>query len=127
MHDTGKIITGLIVFLVIITSPMWYHKASGTVPTIPDPKIISDSKVCVAPTDYMKVLHMDLLNEWRDDVVRRDDRFYLGLDGKEYEKSLSHTCMDCHSNKSEFCDRCHDYTGVEPYCWDCHVEPREAP
>ena len=127
MHDTGKIITGLVVFLVIITSPMWYHKASGIVPTVPDPKIISDSKVCVASTDYMKVFHMDLLNEWRDDVVRGGDRFYLGIDGKEYEKSLSHTCMDCHSNKSEFCDRCHDHAGVKPFCWDCHVEPREAP
>jgi hypothetical protein len=34
--------------------------------------------------------------------------------------------MGCHVNKSEFCDRCHDYTAVTPYCWECHVEPREV-
>jgi hypothetical protein len=41
--------------------------------------------------------------------------------------SLTRTCLDCHSNKAEFCDRCHTYMAVDPYCWDCHVEPKEAP
>ena len=26
--------------------------------------------------------------------------------------SLSNTCLDCHSNKAEFCDRCHNYASV---------------
>jgi len=69
---------------------------------------------------------MDLLNQWRDDVVRRADRIHVGRDGKEYDKSLSRTCMSCHSNKTEFCDRCHNYAAVAPYCWECHVEPREV-
>jgi hypothetical protein len=73
----------------------------------------------------MKANHMDLLNEWRDLVVRDGKRIYDSFDGKEYIMSLSNTCMDCHSNKSEFCDSCHDYSGVIPYCWDCHVEPEE--
>ena len=34
------------------------------------------------------------------------------------------SCMSCHSNKDEFCDRCHDYLAVKPYCWECHVEPK---
>ena len=29
-------------------------------------------------------------------------------------------CLDCHSNTAEFCDRCHDYASVRPYCWHCH-------
>ncbi|MFH1300796.1 MAG: sulfate reduction electron transfer complex DsrMKJOP subunit DsrJ [Planctomycetota bacterium] len=126
MHDGGKIIAGLVLFLAIVTSPIWYHQASGTVPTVPDPKIITEAEFCVAPTPYMKAFHMDLLNQWRDDVVRTGERIFQGPDGKEYEKSLSRTCMNCHSNKAEFCDRCHDYTGVTAYCWDCHVEPREG-
>jgi hypothetical protein len=32
--------------------------------------------------------------------------------------------MDCHSNKKEFCDTCHDYSSVTPYCWSCHIEPK---
>jgi hypothetical protein len=34
------------------------------------------------------------------------------------------TCLGCHKNKSEFCDRCHSYSGVDPYCMDCHVLPK---
>ena len=46
-------------------------------------------------------------------------------DGKTVTMSLSGTCMSCHPNKKEFCDACHDYLAVSPYCWDCHVEPKE--
>ena len=31
-------------------------------------------------------------------------------------------CLDCHKNKSNFCDKCHDYMGVKPYCWECHAD-----
>ena len=66
---------------------------------------------------------MDLLNTWRDEAVRNGDRAYVGLDGKEYEKSIAGTCLSsCHSNKEEFCDRCHEYVGARPYCWDCHAK-----
>ena len=51
---------------------------------------------------------------------------YTNRKGKTYNMSLSNTCMDCHDNKAEFCDRCHDYASVRPYCWDCHIEnPKE--
>jgi len=33
--------------------------------------------------------------------------------------------MDCHNNKTKFCDQCHNYAGVSPYCWECHIEPKE--
>lgn len=125
MYDAGKILVGLIIFLVLLTSPIWYNAASGRASYVPEPKIITKAEQCVAPKDYMKANHMDLLNEWRDLVVRDGKRIYDSFDGKEYIMSLSNTCMDCHSNKSEFCDSCHDYSGVKPYCWDCHVDPEE--
>jgi hypothetical protein len=41
--------------------------------------------------------------------------------------SLTNTCItQCHSNKAKFCDRCHDYMNVQPWCWDCHNFPKEA-
>ncbi len=125
MHDAGKIIIGLVVFIALVSYPIWYDAARGDIPTSADPKIITAEKECVAPTDYMKANHMDLLNQWRDDVVRRGVRVYTAESGRKFEMSLSHTCMDCHSNKSEFCDECHNYAGVNPYCWDCHIEPQE--
>jgi hypothetical protein len=72
----------------------------------------------------MRATHMEMLDEWRDRVVREGERMYQASDGKSYEMSLTHTCLECHSNKAEFCDACHNYTAVTPYCWDCHIDPK---
>jgi hypothetical protein len=128
MHDVGKIAGGLVVFLVLATSPLWYNLMSASTADIPemDPPP-NGSEQCVEAKDYMRASHMDLLDEWRDAVVRDGERdYHSSLTKKSYDMSLSRTCMDCHSNKAEFCDRCHDYLAVAPYCWDCHVEPKEA-
>jgi hypothetical protein len=128
MYDAGKIGIGIIIFLILITSPIWYNLAVGKGDYAPDPKIITDARMCVMPTDYMRSDHMDILNEWRHDVVRSNDReFYSSHTGRIYDKSLTNTCLDCHSNKSEFCDACHDYSAVgQPDCWQCHVVPEEG-
>jgi hypothetical protein len=123
MYDGGKIIIGLIIFLIFATAPFWYTAASGETSKAPDPKIITGEKQCVEDAEFMRHDHMDLLNEWRDLVVRGGERAYTTASGRKVEMSLSNTCMSCHSNKSEFCDECHDYLGVDPYCWDCHIEP----
>ena len=125
MYDTGKIIDGLIIFLILATSPMWYNAVGGDTTLVPDLKIITYAKQCVAPTEYMRINHMNLLNDWRDKVVREGIRYTVAQGGNRYEMSLSNTCMDCHSNKADFCDQCHNYLNVHPYCWDCHVEPKE--
>ena len=41
------------------------------------------------------------------------------------EKSLQNGCMKCHTSKVKFCDTCHEYASVKPYCWDCHLAPVE--
>ena len=127
MYDAGKIIVALIIFIGLFTSPIWYDLASGessNKPNIVLP-VNEDLKECVASTEYMRASHMDLLNEWRDEVVRKGNRIYTSPNGKEFEMSLTKTCTNCHYNKTEFCDQCHDYLGVNPYCWDCHVEPQK--
>ena len=127
MHDAGKIIAGLVIFLAIVTSPMWYHAASGANANPPELKIAASSQQCLAPTEYMRAFHMDMLDDWRDEAVRTSDTTYVGLDGKPYDKNLAGTCLGaCHSNKDEFCDSCHEYVGAEPYCWDCHGSPGDA-
>ncbi len=74
----------------------------------------------------MKVEHQQLLDVWRDTVTRDGRRIYVNEQGKQFNMSLSNTCLDCHSNKAEFCDRCHNYASVSPYCWDCHIDnPKE--
>jgi hypothetical protein len=128
MYDAGKIIVGLGVFVILATSPLWLNALMGGSPEVPELKLPTNgSTECVEATEYMRAYHMDLLNQWRDDVVRTGARDYVsGTSGKIYDMSLSRTCMDCHANKAEFCDACHTYTAVSPYCWDCHVEPKGA-
>lgn len=155
MYDGGKIIAGLVIGVGLLMFPFFYN--AGRAAKAPDPVLTpkaKEAKECVAPTPYMKAYHMQLLDEWRHEVVRDGERYYttgkrgdkrfdrklmdmgrhfaagVGEDdqiesGKVYYKSLQVTCLDCHSNKSKFCDQCHDYMGVVPYCWDCHIEPKE--
>lgn len=125
MYDAGKIIPGLIIFFALITSPIWYNIASGKGAYKPDVKIVTTEKQCVAETAYMKSSHMDLVNSWRDKVVRENMRNYHSFSGREFTMSLTGTCLGCHTNKAEFCDRCHSYVGDSPYCWDCHVVPEK--
>ena len=123
MYDAGKIITVLIIFIGVISFPVWYITVSQGATSTPELEIVTEAEQCVEPVPYMKARHMDLLTEWKTSVVRENNRTYIAGDGREYNMSLTGTCLDCHSNKAEFCDRCHDYAGVQPDCWDCHVIP----
>jgi hypothetical protein len=126
MYDGGKIIVGLVIFLALVTLPIWYNVARGDAVNPPELEKPEGSTQCVEDTEYMTGFHMDLLNKWRDEVVRDGDRFYTNSRGEQVEKSLSNTCLSCHSDKDKFCGRCHNYMGVEPYCWECHIIPTEV-
>jgi hypothetical protein len=123
MYDAGKIIPGLVIFLGLITLPVWYDAATGKGSYTPEPEIVTEAKQCVLPTPDMREKHMELLNEWRQSAVRDGERNYLAADGQSYNISLTGTCLKCHSNKAQFCDRCHSYAGAQPNCWECHVVP----
>ncbi|NOQ47038.1 MAG: cytochrome C [Desulfobulbaceae bacterium] len=123
MYDSDKIIPGLIIFVLFITFPIWYNH--GDAGELPKPELPKDSKKCVQPASEIRATHMQLLNQWRDDVIRTGDRESFELEGKKYQKSLMLTCMQCHTSKIKFCDTCHDYASVSPFCWDCHLAPVE--
>ncbi len=124
MRDRGIILGGLIVFLGLITLPVWYNLAAGTTSKPPDLRLPTLEKNCVAPVEYMRTSHMDLLMDWREQAVRQNIRTFKSFDGKTYTIGLSQTCLKCHASKADFCDRCHDYAGVKPACWNCHVDPK---
>ena len=130
MYDGWKIIIGLIIFVGIATFPFLYDVGKASIPP-PDPKIDTPEiqkmavKKCVESKSFMKAEHMVMINDWRDEVVRNGNRLFTSTDGQQYAMSLQNTCMKCHSNKTKFCDECHNYVGVKPYCWDCHIAPKE--
>ena len=129
IYDAGKVFTGLALFIVFLTAPIWLSGGKSASP----PEIRVDTPViqrlvekrCIEPMAYMKANHMELLDTWRQAVVREGEPLYVASDGKKYRMSLSGTCLHCHSNKDQFCDRCHNYEGVKPACWSCHVVPQE--
>ncbi len=125
MYNKTMIITGLVIFVLMVTFPVWYNRLDAG--PLPKPELPpGGEKECVASAKVMRDTHMQLLNEWRDDVLRNSDRVALTVGGKEYRKGLQMACMECHSNKEKFCDTCHDYVAVTPDCWTCHLTPVEA-
>ncbi len=124
MYDKGKIIPGIIVFVCLLIFPILYN--SGSAGVLPNPEKPKDQKECVKDKQYMRTTHMQLINDWRDEVLREGNREKVVVQGKKYDKSLMNGCMTCHTNKKKFCDECHVYASVYPYCWDCHFVPKET-
>jgi hypothetical protein len=132
LYDGGKILIGLVVLLAVALFPFYYN--IGKVNAKPEPKLDTPAilqlpeseRKCVESKEFMRTEHMQLLNNWRDSVVRDGYRQYVSdTTGKRYNMSLQNECMRCHANKKKFCDGCHNYMAVKPYCWDCHVAPKE--
>ncbi len=111
-------------FLIPATLPFSYKAVVGAPAGPPKLELPAGEKQCVESTEYMRKNHRELLNRWKDSVVREGKRTYVAGDGKEYTMSLTGTCLRCHANKETFCDRCHNYAKVEPNCWQCHVVPK---
>ncbi|HKJ97971.1 MAG TPA: sulfate reduction electron transfer complex DsrMKJOP subunit DsrJ [Desulfotignum sp.] len=124
------IVTGLAVFVLAVLSPFWFNMVTTT-QAAPEPELLGrakEARKCVLDKYDMRANHMSLLDEWRDAVVRDADRIYVAANGKSFHMSLStgeNSCLGCHEDKAKFCDSCHTYTSVEPYCWECHTNPKE--
>jgi hypothetical protein len=128
IYNKFMIFIGLASFVILATSPLWLN--AGRVVPPPEPKLdtpaiqqlAAKDKHCVLPTNEMRAYHMQLLISWRDQVVRTGNRIWVSPSGQKYEPSLSNTCLGCHSNKKDFCDKCHNYASVAPNCWGCHLD-----
>lgn len=136
IYDGGKIFLGLLVFVALATFPFTFNMVMGKGTKAPEPKTdtptilewekVHGKKECVESKEFMRTEHMQLLNDWRDSVVRDYNRTYISTAShKRFNMSLQNGCMQCHSNKKKFCDECHTYLSVKPYCWDCHIAPVE--
>jgi hypothetical protein len=132
LYDGGKILIGLVIFVAFAAFPFYYNigmENKKPEPKLDTPEILKmpeQERKCVEPKAFMRTEHMQLLNNWRDSVVRDGYRQYTSdASGKHFNMSLQNECMRCHANKKKFCDECHNYMAVKPYCWDCHIAPKE--
>jgi hypothetical protein len=123
MRDRILIYAGLAIFLGLAAFPVWHDVYAGVTTKGPNPVLPTLEKQCVAPVEYMKSSHMNLLMTWREDVVRGNKHSFAAFNGKSYTMNLTSTCLaQCHTKKSDFCDRCHNYAAVSVPCWDCHLD-----
>ncbi len=123
MNDKKYIVFGLLIFIVLFAFPLWFNL--GKAAPAPKPVLSEKAKAaekCVMPTEFMRSEHMKLLGIWRRSVVRHAKREFINPEGKQYTMSLQNTCLGCHDNKAQFCDKCHDYASVDVYCWNCHID-----
>ena len=127
MYDRKLVITGLAIFVILMTFPLWYNGGNaGDLPKVEKPIDPIDAKQCVKDLPYMRTSHMVLLDQWRNESQREGKRENVMAGDQEVEKSLMNGCMKCHTEKAKFCDQCHLYLAVKPYCWDCHFPPKET-
>lgn len=123
MYNAKYIWVGIVLFLVIFTLPFTLNVGSTSY-VRPELALPKGEEKCIEPVEFMRAEHMTLLNSWRDQALRDDNREYVASDGRVWTIALQTTCQQCHANKEEFCDVCHDSNSVTPYCWDCHIEPK---
>jgi hypothetical protein len=81
---------------------------------------------CVADPQWMRVNHMKVLFQQRDETV------HLGIrDGKYSLKN----CVECHASlrdnsvigrEDSFCEGCHRYEAVKIDCFECHSSKRST-
>jgi hypothetical protein len=127
MSDTVKITLGLAAFLLLAAFPVWNRLFAAGEATAPEVELPANASRCVENREYMIANHMDLLNQWRDAVVREGQDTYHSFsftDAEPVTMSLTGTCLRCHTSRENFCTKCHDYANVDPTCWDCHLESR---
>ncbi|MGA7577480.1 MAG: sulfate reduction electron transfer complex DsrMKJOP subunit DsrJ [Desulfobaccales bacterium] len=127
-YDLKYILLGLVIFFGLVFSPILPNL--GKIVAAPSPnldtpailKLAKKDRQCVMPTPYMRAYHMQMLIDWREAAIRHGNREFISPSGKKYVANLSDTCMGCHSNKSKFCDQCHNFAAVTPNCWGCHQD-----
>jgi hypothetical protein len=123
--DRRYILAGLGLFLLAVSYPAWRAVALGTASS--GPRLAkARTTPCILPPAEMRASHMRLLADWRDLAVRQGVRRVKTTDARMVNVSLTGTCLDCHE-KARFCDTCHEYAGVKPDCWSCHVLPAWQP
>ncbi len=124
MYHKKYVIPFILVFLIGFFTPYWYNAMASSFGY--EPKIEKPKGECVEDPKWMTSNHMLLLQQWRTQAIRHGaegGRTYVSFTyGKVYHASTN-TCWECHEDKTKFCDKCHDYIGIKPECWDCHYIP----
>ncbi|MFH1896778.1 MAG: hypothetical protein ABH886_00815 [Candidatus Desantisbacteria bacterium] len=105
----------VLIFGVVLSSPFVVNAIRGGNKGVPKlDLVLPSSGKCIKDKEYMRTSHMDLLKKARVKAVR---------DGVRIKDYSLKNCQTCHQKRDEFCDRCHNFVGVKPECFECHYYP----
>jgi len=132
LYNGTLIVPALILFLVVVTFPLWLGAVRPREARPFASRSAPPGVTCVLPKIQMRERHMNLLKQWREEVVRESNRSPITLaGGATMERSLTNGCMKCHARQdcgpyralATYCVDCHDYVGIKINCWTCHIDP----
>lgn len=112
-----------VVASIVILSPFAYSVgrfAWVSIFSAPKPflQVAADpSHRCVRDPVWMRQNHRVFLRELRDKTVRKGIRNEVTL----------RSCSQCHKDKTQFCDKCHNSVNLHPDCFDCHSYSATVP
>ncbi len=122
MYSTKYVVLLIAAFLAAMFSPLIYNAWAGSLNYVP--KLEKPQGECIEDANWMAANHMLLLKEWRGRLreAAQYGMIYYNSKGKPFYISIN-TCWSCHTSKKDFCDKCHNFVGIQPECWDCHYTP----
>ena len=114
MYNAKAVILGILVFAVLFSTPFWAN--FGGTKDYKRPAIVlpQNEKECVEPVEFMRAEHMYLLNEWRDQALRYENRTYVSSTGKKWTISLQNTSLNTNSKNEENCNNSHETNNHHP-------------
>jgi len=78
----------------------------------------------VSPRRVHEDVAHELLNDWRDQAVRRNIRSHT-YNGRTFPSTSRDVPAAVPHGQGGILRPMHAYSGVQgPYCWDCHVDPQ---
>jgi hypothetical protein len=124
VYNRGYLVLFIILLLAFATTPMWTGATGIGFVNIREELEKPEGDNCIESKDYMEAHHMELLNEFRSMAIREGIRIYKSEAYGGYFNASIYECFECHSYK-EFCEKCHEFSGVHVYCLTCHAKPEE--
>ncbi|RLI82169.1 MAG: sulfur reduction protein DsrJ [Archaeoglobales archaeon] len=122
MYHKGYVVLFVIAILVVVLTPLILANSGRGFEDIRNYLEKPKGDRCVESKEYMIANHMEVLNEWREMAIREGKRIYFSKTyGVLYNGSIEE-CFKCHTYK-EFCEKCHEFSGVHMYCLTCHTPP----
>ncbi len=124
-----RTVTRLLLLAALLFSAVTFAESQRNNAVIEGSKA-ADLDACVAPTDFMRRAHFELIEHQRHITVhqgiRKTDNSLAGCVNCHVAKDVHGTFLPVDganpvTGEQQFCAGCHEYSGVQLDCFSCHT------